>query len=382
MKAGTYPPLRIHYDNVNPNSRPTNVKIYGGFTGNEFITAPATRDLANPANRTVIESSAGDYAIYIEASLTGKSIIDGITLSNQYNGAALKYVSHGDLIVSKCRFEYNLGGNAYMIRREGFGEMSIINSVVSDNDVVAIYEGAEGCKFINTTIANNENYWFMKVTHGTGTNEVRNSIVYNTQTRLYSPNEHPVSVANSIVADFKYFTDDGNNVSGIDIPFNGDEYDPYSCPAWQYITAKGDINHLTSYVQLGDTDLKDIIGADRFDLIAGTIDIGAYQGPQNLPSPQYMPEYKIDDYNNIDFPDAVSIYPTDIRSGETIYFEKGIDTELTVHIYNTGGTEVYSAPLISPVEELSISCPAGIYIIIVSDDTAGERISQEKIVVH
>ena len=57
-----------------------------------------------------------------------------------------------------------------MIRREGFGEMSIINSVVSDNDVVAIYEGAEGCKFINTTIANNENYWFMKVTHGTGTN--------------------------------------------------------------------------------------------------------------------------------------------------------------------------------------------------------------------
>lgn len=384
MKAGIYDtPVRIHYSDINPNAPLTNVEIYGGFSGNEILPSPLFRDFSNPANRTVIKGDSSEYTIYIEASLRGKSRIDGVTISNEQIGAAIKYISYGDIIISKCRFENNLGGNHYMLYMESLnGEMSIINSVIADNDVVAIYSGSDGCKFINSTIANNENYYLMKITNGNGDNEIRNSIVYNTLTRLYNRIQYGVSVSNSIVTDFQYLTDDGNNCSGLIIPFTGDYDDPYSCPAWIYTTAKGDPNHLTPYLQSGDTDLKDIVGADRFNLTANTIDIGAYQGPQEISSPQYMPELKIEDSYSIDFPTEVSVYPTDIRSGETIYFEKNMDNSLTARIYNTGGVEVYSASLSSSVEEVSVSCPAGIYIITITDDSTGQRLSQEKIIVH
>ena len=389
LKAGTYGPIKIW-----GQSNITSVKIFGGFSGNEILPMPSFRDLDDPANRTIIEgrndgSTGSSYhypALWLETNFAGTTVVDGLTLrgTGSQSSLALRLVYAVNTIINRCRFE-GTDGSGSLIFVEGIpngsAHLAIINSVIANNSCTRIAQCGYGVKFINTTIADNSCSEFMNLYLRTqDTYELKNSIVTNTSTTVSG--YWPVYVYNSVVDDFTDFYDTGiGNYSGINLEFtSGNPDDPYACVPNPYTTAGGDMNHIMSYIQTLN-DPYDIIGVMR---VSGTsIDIGAYQGSQIVPMRQEAPgRMEIEDSENIELPAALGIYPTDLRSGETLYFEKDIDSSLTARIYSANGVEVYSSQLTSPVEQVSVSCPAGIYIIIVTDDATGERISQEKIVVH
>lgn len=390
LKAGTYGPIKIW-----GQSNITSVKIYGGFSGNEILAMPSFRDLDDPANRTIIEgrndgSTGSPYtypALWLETNFAGTTVVDGLTLrgTGSQESLALRLVYTVNTIINRCRFE-GTDGSGSLIFVEGIpngsAHLAIINSVIANNSCTRIAKCGYGVKFINTTIADNSCSEFMNLylSGYQDTYELKNSIVTNTSTTVSG--YWPVYVYNSVVDDFTDFYDTGiGNYSGVNLEFtSGNPDDPYACVPNPYTTAGGDINHIMSYIQTLN-DPYDIIGVMR---VSGTsIDIGAYQGSQIVPMRQEAPgRMEIEDSENIELPAALGIYPTDLRSGETLYFEKNIDSSLTARIYSANGVEVYSSQLTSPVEQVSVSCSAGIYIIIVTDDATGECISQKKIVVH
>lgn len=390
MKAGTYGPIKVWGRDTMPYQI-TSLKIYGGFSGDELIPIPLSRDLDNPENRTIIEGiNDGGYspALWLETDFVGTTVIDGLTLRSGGNqeSLALRLIYTVNTIINRCRFEGSDGsGNLIFVEGipDGSSHLAIINSVISNNNCTRIAECGYGVKFINTTIADNQCSELMNLYlfNYQDTYELKNSIVKNTSTSISG--YWQLDAYNSIVDDFLSIHDTGiDNHSGINFDFTSDNPDdPYACVPNQYITAGGNLNYLMPYMAILN-DAYDIIGNLRTN--NGTnIDIGAYQGSQIVPSPQNAPmRMDMKDSENINIPTSLKIYPTQISSGGTVYFEKGFESELTARVYSNLGMEVYSGALVSSVEELSISYPAGVYIITVTDNVTGERVAQEKIVVR
>lgn len=108
-------------------------------------------------------------------------------------------------------------------------------------------------------------------------------------------------------------------------------------------------------------------------------DIGAYQGPLQASSPQRAPSSQDIEGTDIDLLGAVTMYPTSINSGETVYFESSFEAPLTAKVYNLNGVELYSTSISSSEEQVSITMPQGIYMVIITDDSTGNRLSTEKL---
>ncbi|MFI3297759.1 MAG: T9SS type A sorting domain-containing protein [bacterium] len=92
----------------------------------------------------------------------------------------------------------------------------------------------------------------------------------------------------------------------------------------------------------------------------------------------------MEDEESIDFSAQknISVYPSSLYSGETLYLETNFDgSSLTADIYNLNGVKVYSTNLASSVTSFGVTMPKGIYIVIVTDNITGDRISTEKIII-
>lgn len=391
VKAGNYGPILINNQNIR------SIRIYGGFAG--FEIDPSERDLANPANRTVIHGvdDGSIPAPYYSAALTvvinnsGLAHIDGLTMRGNKSAQqtmTLRVLRAWKTIVNRCRFEGS-DGPGWLISNEGIPggdrRVSVVNSVIAGNKCSCIAACCYSFKFINTTIADNQCDELMCLWSQNKKDlyEISNSIVFKTSVDL--GNFMAVDVYNSVFdVPFKFNGDDVDNIVGVAPPFVGSDNpaEPFACYPNPYTECGGDYSRIGPYIDNYIIDDMDIVGNDR---MCGDykIGIGAYQGFIDKPVQGAAEYVSLPPSDNAGSQSAaISIYPTDIVSGETLCFVNPVGARLTARICSISGTAVCSASISSAFEALPLSCSPGIYIVLVTDDATGGLISRQKITVR
>lgn len=390
LKYGYQEPIKI-----GGRTNIASVEIYGGC--DEWCRTPEDRLLDDPTTRTIIEGTDLPAIWFESLPRTSRNIVDGLTLvgGTKTESLAIRMVGCCETIFSRCRIQ-DTDNTGNLIFIEGSNHegnpnylISFVNTVISDNNVTNIVKTFFSCRFVNSTIVNNDCTNFMSINYPDTYDifEIKNSIVKNTSCVTTGGS---VMVYCSSVASFRYFVDmEEHNTSGLNIEFTNEAADPYKHVPNQYITAKGNLDYYTSYANIIPDGNLDIIGSRRY--VRNTIDIGAYQCSQSY-SRSYAPEFIDEEYEE-DFEDEyeeyeeedmlltnINIYPTKLNSGQTLHFEHNLENSLFVRIYNLSGIEMVSQEIANN-DDIYLSLPTGMYIVTMSNPETEEIVRQEKIVV-
>ncbi len=339
------------------------------------------------AYRTVIDASGTtDFAVLIATSSqpNPRCLIDNITIhgGNTSEGSAIEIIGYGEVTFSRCRIEQTYSpGNLIFAEEldEGNVCVSFINCVIADNTADrSIFEAYKSFRIINSTLANN----YAPVLFEEGFRggepdmflEIQNSIIYNTVP--YSIANYPINVSYSVLDDIGDMVDMGTNVIGADPEFMGMPDNPYQCMPGSIVEGVGNIAAINAYSLFCRN--QDIIGQNR-TVFGVKLDAGAYQS--QTPPMMRSPENSSSGQGEADAMSGnISVYPTRLTSGETLYLEQDGSVGYTVRLFNTGGTEVLSRDFSSSVETLSLSLPSGLYIVMIYD-ADGSIVHRDKIIV-
>lgn len=302
------------------------VKIYGGFAGNE--TSLSTRDLSQSANASILSGNLGDpntdnaRQVVISAGNVGTAELNGFTIKDgNARGGGYIFVSSEEIYATK-------GGGIYSIRSSPI----LTNLIISDNYAAdaggGIYNGSfSSPELTNVTISGNtagskgggiynDNIFFLYLSNVTisgnvapsgggfyndsfeavllnvtisgneGTNgggiynasslEIYNSLIYGNSSGILNSSSASTKINHSLV---QGFTDETNgNISGDQNPLFVNPLSPGKSTRGDYrlqlaspAINTGNNNH---YPNL-NVDTKDLAGNPR--LFNGVIDMGAFE---------------------------------------------------------------------------------------------------------
>ena len=269
-----------------------NVKIYGGFAGNEV-----NRDDRNWAtNPTVLSGDRGVlndpsdncYHVVVAAGANG-AVLDGFTIINGNNGADGGYIS-----VNGCQIIQYQGGGIVcynstlelcnLVIKENQATQgggistnnsicTLVNVLIADNTATeagAVYVEQGVCNMVNVTISGNNRTLLNRqgIVSYDGTIDIKNSIVYDNVTHVILA--ATLTYDNSLIEGKT--TNSGTNIDGntnpmFANPLQGDYRISYSSPCCN----KG------NYIYLGSKRFGlDLAGNPRV-FLGTNVDMGAYE---------------------------------------------------------------------------------------------------------
>lgn len=288
-----------------------NVKVYGGFAGNE--TALTQRNLGLTANKTILSGDLGTpgddadnaYHVVTALSVTETAGIDGFTLTQgrgdgqntlEVNGFYLPRYSGGGMlchsaspVISNLVIEANYAGAGGGLCNELNSSTKVFNTVISGNlasSAGGVLNSWSSPVFTNIVIAGNSdsNQYAGGAMSNSGANvTMNNSVIIGNSTGVNT------SSGNTFTFTYSCVQGTAANAANHNIAV----IDPYFVNAPSYTTAPfsgGDysLKDYSPLIDVGNNSLYNGLNASTTDLLGrsrvdgSTIDIGAVESPWHM----------------------------------------------------------------------------------------------------